>query len=600
MSSRMSGSRICLFRDHHEAIEASSEADFTLPAIVMDDFDLDPHKASDVEEPSSPFKLRYSREICSSPSFSRSGVQDLRTLNLNSSPSTPKTLVRRGNLRRTLPSTEAATTSRSSNVSSSCSLRGIKRSQLTPRVANVNPFTPNGALLYQSGIKRKRYKYHGSFSLTKDSASSDSLGLLLTDADEGSENENPFSLEGSSEPEIVNQTDGNNRRSVSPSTAAIASGGATSSLHHNYNNVVLGGGDDHIPSISRYIQDFIEIEKIGSGDFGCVFKCVNRLDGCVYAIKQSRKPLKGSSSEKRALNEVYAHAVLGKHTRVVHYFSAWAEEDRMFIQNEFCAGGSLAAVLETLRKKNLIMPEYQAKRILLHVSQGLKYIHSQSLAHMDIKPDNIFLTKKLDVNSLKESSSHSHHNLSSYSHHNRSVHSLAEGDDGFEEHDLTYDSDSDDCPEAEACYKIGDLGLLTHAFGREVEEGDCRYMAPELLNEETEKDLTKTDIYALGMTLIEILSGKSLPKNGNEWHEIRKSSSPLSLPSTSPALCRLIQRMIDLDPSKRPTAAFIVQQPEVRLSCEKTKAQLKRELNSSIQKIKELEEQLNKRSTSSI
>jgi wee1-like protein kinase len=217
---------------------------------------------------------------------------------------------------------------------------------------------------------------------------------------------------------------------------------------------------------------------------------------------------------------------------------------------------------------------------------------------MDIKPDNIFLTKRIDVTaSTKESSSHSHHNLSSLSHHNRSVHSLAEGDDGFDEHDYTYDSDSDDCPEADACYKIGDLGLLTHAFGREVEEGDCRYMAPELLNEETEKDLTKTDIYALGMTLIEILSGKSLPKNGNEWHEIRKSSSPLSLPSTSPGLCRLIQRMIDLDPSKRPSAAFIVQQSEVRSSCDKTKAQLKRELNSSMQKIKELEEQLNKRSS---
>jgi len=38
------------------------------------------------------------------------------------------------------------------------------------------------------------------------------------------------------------------------------------------------------------------------------------------------------------LNEVYAHAVLGKHTHVVRYYSAWAEEDHMYIQNEFCNG----------------------------------------------------------------------------------------------------------------------------------------------------------------------------------------------------------------------------------------------------------------------
>jgi len=48
---------------------------------------------------------------------------------------------------------------------------------------------------------------------------------------------------------------------------------------------------------------------------------------------------------RTALNEVYAHAVLGKHTHVVRYYSAWAEDNHMYIQNEFCNGEMKCYVL---------------------------------------------------------------------------------------------------------------------------------------------------------------------------------------------------------------------------------------------------------------
>lgn len=45
------------------------------------------------------------------------------------------------------------------------------------------------------------------------------------------------------------------------------------------------------------------------------------------------------------MHEVYAHAVLGQHPHVVRYYSAWAEDDYMIIQNEYCNGKHVGSYL---------------------------------------------------------------------------------------------------------------------------------------------------------------------------------------------------------------------------------------------------------------
>jgi len=48
---------------------------------------------------------------------------------------------------------------------------------------------------------------------------------------------------------------------------------------------------------SRFDEEFHILETVGNGQFGVVYKCMNRMDGCVYAIKKSRFPVAGSSYE---------------------------------------------------------------------------------------------------------------------------------------------------------------------------------------------------------------------------------------------------------------------------------------------------------------
>jgi len=61
--------------------------------------------------------------------------------------------------------------------------------------------------------------------------------------------------------------------------------------------------------------------------------------------------------------------------------------------------------------------------------------------------------------------------------------------------------------------------LLTRIIeDHDIPEGDCRYLAKELLNEDPDgpiPDLTKADIFALGMTTYELLEGIELDKNGS-------------------------------------------------------------------------------------
>ncbi|XP_064617952.1 wee1-like protein kinase 1-A isoform X2 [Liolophura sinensis] len=303
----------------------------------------------------------------------------------------------------------------------------------------------------------------------------------------------------------------------------------------------------HEINTSRYNEEFHELSKLGDGEYGSVYKCVHRLDGCPYAIKKSKAPVAGSVYERNAMNEVYAHAVLGKHPHVVRYYSAWAEDDYMFIQNEYCNGGSLADLIEERRTSGKTFSEEELKVILYQIAQGLKYIHSQNLVHLDIKPGNIFIHKDPQYTSSPES-----------------------GMESCEEEE----EDGEDS----VLYKIGDLGHVTSVSNPTVEEeGDCRYLPKELLKDDYDH-LTKADIFSLGLTIYEAATLEALPKNGDLWHAIRDGHIPY-LSQYSTKLNCLIQKLVHPDPSFRPTASFIVQNSGLCPKSKLTRSQLQKELH---------------------
>lgn len=271
---------------------------------------------------------------------------------------------------------------------------------------------------------------------------------------------------------------------------------------------------------SHFVENFERIETIGKGCFGTVIKCRHRVDGCVYVIKNIRKPITGTCKRNEILNEAFAMSSLAAYPRappsIVRYFSSWVEDSNLYLQLEFCSNGSLAA---KIKNGNRFQKATEVLKVCLAMARALEFLHVVAgIAHLDIKPDNIL-----------------------------------EASPGE--------------------YKLGDFGLATHIDrNHSVQElsfaGDKRYLPPEVLAK-SEVDLQKVDIFALGMTAFE-LACKTKP-DPLRWSRVQTGACPsLGDAKTvsgnrTAALENLINRLVAQQASARPSAPDIVQHLQDKL-----------------------------------
>ena len=188
----------------------------------------------------------------------------------------------------------------------------------------------------------------------------------------------------------VDSGDNNNRRRHSSSSMdylSLSPGGSDAKHQQQMMNVSA-------PPPSRFYSDFDVIAELGNGSFGNVYKVLSRLDGCMYAIKVAHRPAKGNADKDRMLKEVYALAALSDQAdtatfHIVRYHQAWMEEQRLYIQTELCTT-TLQAEMQQFSP--MAMPLVRRYKCLREILLALDFIHKNGMVHLDIKPENIFVS----------------------------------------------------------------------------------------------------------------------------------------------------------------------------------------------------------------
>ncbi|XP_058142570.1 membrane-associated tyrosine- and threonine-specific cdc2-inhibitory kinase isoform X1 [Dasypus novemcinctus] len=278
------------------------------------------------------------------------------------------------------------------------------------------------------------------------------------------------------------------------------------SFRAEFSETLQSPGYDPSRPETFFQQSFQRLGRLGHGSYGEVFRVRSKEDGRLYAVKRAMSPFRGPKDRARKLAEVGGHEKVGQHPRCVRLERAWEEGGILYLQTELC-GPSLQQHCEAWGSG---LPEAQVWGYLRDSLLALAHLHGQGLVHLDVKPANIFLGPR-------------------------------------------------------GRCKLGDFGLLVQLGvpgAGEAQEGDPRYMAPELLQGSYG---TAADVFSLGLTILEVACNMELPHGGEGWQQLRQGYLPPEFTaSLSSELRTVLAMMLEPDPELRATAEALLALPALR------------------------------------
>ncbi|HQF25851.1 MAG TPA: protein kinase [Polyangiaceae bacterium] len=258
---------------------------------------------------------------------------------------------------------------------------------------------------------------------------------------------------------------------------------------------------------SRFVDRYELIGLLGVGGMGSVYRVRDLILQEEVALKILRKDLaEVASAVERFRSEVRLTRRI-THPNVVRIHDIGEHRGEHFYTMECIVGDPLSAAMG----KGAAMDVVRAYEYGVQIAEGLAAVHQANVVHRDLKPDNLMVSREGRV-------------------------------------------------------VITDFGVAVLRDGPSVDvlplrgAGTPRYMAPEQLEG---RSLTeKTDLYALGLILFELLTGDiPWPKEDPNALDVARLSVPASSihtinPRVPESLGRVVLALLERDPGGRPDSAL--------------------------------------------
>ncbi len=253
------------------------------------------------------------------------------------------------------------------------------------------------------------------------------------------------------------------------------------------------------------LGEFRLIRLLGKGGMGAVYLAEQEFLGRLVALKVIRPDLIGFSAAKgRFEREVDAVAKL-RHPNIVTVYSAGEDKGVPYLVMELVPGHGLDELIGNTNGKPLPLP--LALKIGAQVARALHCAHEQGVLHRDVKPSNIRITP--------------------------------------DERALLLDFGLARSKESASITKTGEF------------QGTPNYVAPEQIGGKFDRQDGRLDVFALGATLYECVTGR-LPFPGQNVEDVLRRilfDEPESPRASNPLLKRdvetVLAKALEKDPARR-------------------------------------------------
>jgi len=245
---------------------------------------------------------------------------------------------------------------------------------------------------------------------------------------------------------------------------------------------------------------------LGKGGMGEVYRADDLLLGQAVALKFLPESL---ADDAERLERFYGEVRIARqisHPAVCRMHDVDRHEGQPFLTMEFVDGEDLKSLLRRIGR----MPADKALEMSRQLCAGLAAAHERGVLHRDLKPENVMI-------------------------------------------------------DGQGRVRITDFGLAAIAeqvSGADVRSGTPAYMAPEQLA--GREVTTASDLYALGLVLYELFSGRRA-FSGRTLQELMRQHAETDVPSLQsvvsdidPAVERVILQCLEKDPRQRPRSALAV------------------------------------------